>query len=194
MNAPWGEHRILQRLRPPYEPRNVVSNLAYGLVGGWIALQFQDSASATFAVALFVLMTGSALYHGYRDAEGDANSTDWSGMVAVFAVLGGLAWGLPWWVAAALALAMIAVNQRWLRYQTHRDWVLGLGLVLASLPPALGQHWAVLGASWACFAVAYLFWTLDRSASIPIGRWGHAFWHILTAIAFGLLFTAQRGL
>lgn len=174
-------------------PRNTISNLAYAVVGTYLAWKYQDSASAALGVALWVLATGSALYHAQKTLR--ANRLDWVGMymVAGALVAHGLVPRLP-----GVSWAMLAVGGAWVAYYGHQrwmsaDWHIALAMVLGSIRPALSGHLGVVGWAWLAFAVAYGAWHLDKAHSRWVGKYGHAAWHVLTAVAIGLCFIAQQG-
>ena len=189
----WAEDRLLNRLKPPYGPRNTVSNLAYILVGTGLAWAYQDSSSAALAVSLWVLGTGSALYHALKDRI--ANRMDWTGMLMVFGSLAAHGFApaspaMPWVMLGVSVLAALYYRaQGWI----SRDWwMVVLGLV-ASAPVIVRAGWSVpLGLAWLAFAAAYGAWQLDKRGSKLVGLWGHALWHCATAIGIGLVYIAQR--
>jgi hypothetical protein len=174
-------------------PRNTISNLGYAAVGTYCAWRFQDASSAALAVALWVLATGSALYHAQKTRL--ANRLDWVGMYAVCGAI--IAHGflptVPWvsWAILVGAGAGIAFygHQRWMQ----ADWHILAAMILGSVGPLMrGMTLSVL-AAWGLFAVGYVAWHLDRRRSPLVGVWGHALWHLMTALAIGQMYLAQRG-
>lgn len=98
---------------------------------------------------------------------------------------------VPWVMCAVGGLLgwLYATEWRWL----SRDWHMAALMVVGSLPPLVrGDHLPLLGAGWLAFGVGYACWQLDRRKSRWVGLWGHAVWHVATAVAIGLLFWAQR--
>ena len=51
--------------------------------------------------------------------------------------------------------------------------------------PIINVYWVV---SLALFLVGLVTWFFDKWRIFPMPRWGHGFWHILTAVAIPLLF------
>jgi hypothetical protein len=188
----WAEDLTRQSCQGMIGPRNTLSNLAYAVVGIWTAWRYQDSASAAFAVAMCLLATGSALYHAQKTLP--ANRMDWLGMMAVLGVLLAHGWAphapaIGWLMLAGGGLAGYTyLSQR----QLYFDDAVAAYFVVSSIGPAWRGQWLVLGISWLVFAVAYGVWQLDKRRSRWVGVWGHAIWHVLTAVGFGLLFQAQR--
>lgn len=200
----WSEAILLMRLTPPFEPRNTVSNLAYALVGIGAAWWYGSDEAAVFAVACCLLATGSALYHATKTIP--ANRTDWMGMMGVTGALVPHGWiptgGLAGW--GMLAAGLVAGG--WYTYQSrtgpdgkprrlHFDRLVAVTVLLASVYPlANGQLWGTLGA-WGVFGLAFGCWQADKRRWRPValwGYWGHASWHVLTAVAFGMLFHVQH--
>lgn len=189
----WAEDRLLNREGPPYGPLNSYSNVAYAIAGSVVAAVDGTAPAAALAVAMWLLATGSALYHGYKTLE--ANRLDWLGMFAVFGAL--VAHGYVPSASWLMLLGSVLLGGVYL-YVTRKtgqvsfDLAMAVLLVAGSLPPAIHGTWGWLGASWGAFAVGYGLWQLDRRGSTIVGRYGHAGWHIFTALALGLLFFAQR--
>lgn len=187
----WAEDRILDRSGPPYGPVNTWSNAAYAIVGVYVAWRYQDDASAALAVALWVLATGSALYHAYKTVW--ANRMDWVGMYGVFGAIAAHGWlaAWPWasWVMLAAGAGVVAVYraQHWVSADLA---MVALGIV-GSIPVVWSGDRRLLAISWGLFALAYGVWHLDKARVRFIGRWGHAIWHVVAAIAIGVLFAAQ---
>ena len=74
----------------------------------------------------------------------------------------------------------------------HRLWYFVLPFFLISM--ATKSQWQPLGyfiASLILFALAFIFWNLDKKRVFPIKRWGHGLWHLLTGAAIALLFYAN---
>lgn len=187
----WYEDLTLGRISPPFGPRNTVSNLAYAIVGVLVAATESTDAAAVFAVAMIILATGSALYHAEKTLE--ANRLDWLGMFAVFGAMVPHGWlpnwpGVPWlMLGVAMLLGWLYLRQRRLYF----DWAMGVLLVLSSIRPVWTGAWAGVAVAWAVFAVSYGLWRLDKAGSRWVGLWGHAAWHVGSAVALGLLFSAQ---
>jgi hypothetical protein len=76
------------------------------------------------------------------------------------------------------------------RFRRQMNVVIGvfLGVTFALHLARIGATrtwslWLLPVASLTLFAVAFLAWHLDRKRAIPLKRWGHGLWHILTAVA-----------
>lgn len=185
----WAEDAIRSRCAFPIGPANTYSNLAYAIVGTWLAWWYQDGAAAALAVALWLLAAGSALYHGYKTVH--ANRLDWLGMMSVLGALVAHGWlgAYPWASWAMLGLGALAGGGYLAQRRLHFDAVFAVGMLLAALP-AYASPWTY--AALGLFALAYGCHWLDRRRSPLVGVYGHAAWHGLTALAAGVLFAAQR--
>lgn len=200
----WWEALALRRLQPPFEPRNTWSNLAYAIVGVGAAWWYGLGESAVFAVAMVMLATGSALYHATKTLP--ANRADWMGMMAVGGVLVPHGW-LPVGTLHAWVMLLVGGGMGlWYTYQSrtgpdgkprrlHFDHVVAGMVALASVYPMIHGQWRLTLGAWGLFGLAYLCWQGDRRRWSPLrvwGMWGHAAWHVLTAVAFGVLYHAQH--
>jgi uncharacterized membrane protein len=187
----WGEDRLLGRCTFPIGPRNMVSNVAYPLVGVALVAADPSAAAHVFALLLTLLGLGSALYHGFKTESTDR--LDSAGMYAVFAGLTTYALAptssLTAWAMVLAAAAVVVV----FNYVMHLDTDPQMGVFTAAAiihGALIGSRWRTIGAV-VLLAVAYAVWHLDRRPAPPTGLWGHAAWHGLTALGIGLLFLAQ---
>lgn len=181
------------RSGPPYGPRNTFSNLGYAVAGLWIAARYPTDTGAVMAVSLWLLATGSALYHGYKTLL--ANRLDWIGMLAVFTSLAtantlGPWRGAPWAMLALSALAGFTYA-RVLNGVSRDWWMVVLGLIGAARP-FLWHRYGALALGLGAMAVAYTVWQLDKARSRWVGVWGHAIWHVLTAVGIAVLFAGGQ--
>lgn len=130
-----------------------------------------------------LLAAGSALYHAFR--TNDTNAIDIAGMFGVFAYLAlgsaPLAVG-AWLVGAVLILKRVPIP-------VHA--IIGTGLVGALI--RAGPEFAALY-SLLLFVFSYVLWSVDRGELTLLGfkildlhpvtgLWGHAAWHVFTALA-----------
>lgn len=183
----------------PQQPVNTYSNLAYLAAGLYPAVLLDTPVGYVFAFTMIYLCVGSSLYH--------ATSTRWAGMLdvtAIYTVYSALlvyaasvllslpAWlvpGLMFVIAGALAYLL---SPRYKRRMEFRIAIfLGGAYLLVLLQMWMAgdwQHWPWLAGSFLSFGIAYIFWNMDRARTFPLPRWGHGLWHILTAIASGLVF------
>lgn len=193
MRGGWAEDAHARTCRGMIGPRNTVSNVAYAAVGTWLAWRFQDSSAAAFAVALWVLATGSALYHAQKTLL--ANRLDWVGMYAVCGatIAHGLLPDVPWvsWAVLVGAGAGIAFYgaQHWMQ----ADWHILMAMVIGSIGPLARGMMLSVAVAWGIFAIGYAAWHLDKAHHPLVGKWGHALWHVATALAIGQMYLAQRG-
>lgn len=188
----WNEDFELQRCKWPIGPRNTWSNVAYPLVGwGTYGIAASGDAAA-FAVAMTALGIGSGLYHALKTRW--SNRLDWVGMYMAFSalVVHGIVPGHPLapWIMLSLG-GVVAWYFSYVLNGIDLNGQMGLFFVLSGLRGLLGlTQYAVL--AWGALAtlcVAYAVWNLDRRGET--GLWGHAFWHVLTAVAMGMLFFSQ---
>ncbi len=183
----------------PQQPVNTYSNLAYLAAGIYPGVLLDTPAVYVFTFSMIYLFIGSTLYH--------ATSTGWGGMLdvtAIYVVYSALAvyaaavlFGAPDWLTPALMFVVAGGAAYVLSPRYHRSMHLKIGIFLggayALVLVQMGfrghwEPWPYLLASIIAFALAFLFWTMDRRRTFPFPRWGHGFWHILTAAASGLLF------
>lgn len=178
-DAQWGNCHF------PIGPWNTWSNAGYLLVGLYVYGIQGTPSSAVFCATMLFLGVGSFLYHGTKELW--SATLDDAGMYAVF--LGLLLHGL--WLPWFLVLPLTAVGTWYLGWKRPERLIERMGVVVGALTllGAAHGHFVRLGASLALFAVAYGLWQLDQRRKW-VGKYGHASWHILTALAIGLLYGA----
>ena len=187
----WAEDAKLRRKHFPIGPRNTASNVAYLLAAVYLMATGEGPARWAIGAGMVVLAIGSACYHAFKTPK--TNNWDWAGMggtMTPFAVNGvlhtsrGLALGA--FSIGAVSAALIAWGST-----RHSDFVMGL-LFLGSAVPAFlaGNFWPAVEAV-ATFALAMAFWQADRKRWAIVGLYGHAAWHVLTAVAMPQLHRAQ---
>ena len=185
----------------PQQPINTYTNLAYLAAGLYPGVLVGTPVAYVFAFTMAYLCLGSALYHG--------TSTRWSGMLdvtAIYVVFSALAVyaaaeliNLPPWMTPGLMFVIPGSVAYVLspRYHQNMRAIIGIFLggayallIIQMWVRGLWGAWPFLVMSLAAFGLAYVFWTMDKKRTFPFPRWGHGFWHILTAIASGMLFYA----
>lgn len=186
----WWEDQALGRCWSPIGPRNALSNLGY-VVAGLLAVALHPHAPSTplFAFAMMALGYGSWRYHAEKTVR--ANLLDRVGMFLVLAQLAALAWfptDLPVVWIFTLVATVVAVYVAPLQWM---DGQIGAWLALACLGALLnGGIWQLAAASMLLFVAGYACWQLDKQPDHPLGLWGHAVWHLLTAPAFLVMWLA----
>jgi len=192
-NCQTGLHSV------PQQPVNTYSNLAYLAAGLFPGVLFNTPAAYVFAFTMAYLCVGSSLYH--------ATSTRWAGMLdvtGIYTVYSALAVyaasiliGLPDWLVPGLMFVFAGLLAYLLSPRYHHKMNLIIAIFLGgtyvmaiALMWRSGQwhYWPWLAGSFASFGLGYIFWNMDRARSFPLPRWGHGLWHILTAVASGLVF------
>jgi predicted membrane channel-forming protein YqfA (hemolysin III family) len=185
----WWEDIYLGRKRFPIGPRNTWSNAAYLLAAAYLALTGTGNTRWVLAAGMVVLAIGSAAYHSQKTEA--TRAWDWVGMgatMATFTVHGAL-YTSPGLALGAFSVSVVAGSL--LAWGQKSDLVLGLLFVAAAIPPMLhGNLWPALEAV-GLFAVAMLFWQADKRRWAWVGLWGHALWHVFTAVAMPQLHQAQ---
>ena len=190
-------------LRIPQQPVNTYSNLAYFVAGMVVMVELDTMPAFVFAITMTYMCIGSTLYH--------ALCTRWAGMLdvtgiyavysamAVYAVSTVSPRELPGDVLAMVMFSVaggvtLALSPR---FRRHMNFVIGcfLGItylfLLANLMLAReSDTWRLLLSSFLLFALAFVIWRVDRRRAFPLKRWGHGFWHILTAAGTTLLYHA----
>ena len=175
--APWGSNGF------PTQPVNAYSNVAYPAVGWGVFAITATPESIAFALTMTALGVGSFLYHAWPTVK--TAKYDHAGMYAVFLALTTYAVGAPAWAMWVSA----GVGAYLFRYAFHMNLnvMMGLFLWLSGIAVFSSGDRALGTASGACFVTAMLAWQLDRHRVLT-GRYGHGIWHVLTALAIGLMF------
>jgi hypothetical protein len=173
----------------PVEPVNTYSNLTY-LIAGWMVYRtFGGGPALVFCFAMAFLCFGSALYHGVK--------TRWSARWdhgGMYAVVGGLGFYVmvaghtfETWImlaGAVLSGALLA----WL-LDGHLLARMGLLLALISVGVMTRGNAAFGLYGLGFFALALTVWLVDKKTGV-LGRFGHGFWHLFTAVALAIMFIA----
>jgi hypothetical protein len=177
----WAEDLTLQRLKVLIGPRNAWSNVAYVAAGVAVFFLSDQPIRVPMAVALLMLGAGSFWYHGWKGLL--ANCADWMGMYPTVIVSAMIAYApraptlAAWFVLGFAVLFGAAFSFRKRRF----DWHMGGFFLLACIPLALAGEWMPLLQSAGLFALGYGAWHLDKRKDKPLGLWGHAIWHVLSA-------------
>lgn len=183
----WREDLTLIRDRLPIGPRNTWSSLAYPIVG-WGVFALTGPSALLFALSMTLLGAGSGLYHAFKTPF--ANAIDWSGMYAVLwaSIMAAFFPSSPLYVRA-LSTAVVAIG---VPIVGRFDAVMALGvLTLTALGATLGDGTdAAVGAM--LFIAGWGCWYVDKQDR-TFGLWGHALWHVFTALAFGFLYLGVTG-
>ena len=200
------------------QPINTYSNLAFVLVGFWIAgsagharerdmnpMLHQRAYPLTFGVATVIIGLGSLFYHASLAFVGQWFDVMGMYLLGSFLVLYNIARLRPvrgdvfvlTYAGANIALGILLVVTPEIRRQ------LFTGLVVATLVlevfiwrmrrPRI--RYSYLLSAVACFAIGYVIWILDnaRLFCAPEGLLqGHALWHVLSAAAAGLMYLYYR--
>lgn len=179
----------------PIGPRNTWSNLAYIAVAA-ILLYFLGTTPQTVvvSVALGVLGIGSGLYHAYKTVW--ANRLDHVGMYLVFGALS--VYGILGRHPAAPYLMVItglllAGLFTYTGIKASLDIQMGVLFYFTMIPAFVFGDAKLAGVALALFLLGFGAWQLDKIRSPITGLWGHAWWHILTAPAIGLMYLALYG-
>jgi predicted membrane channel-forming protein YqfA (hemolysin III family) len=199
----WNEARMngcangLNRL--PQQPVNTYTNLAYLASSAFVALSLMTAPAYVLGVASFYHCLGSALYHGTSTRWG--GYLDISGMFAVFGAIAAYAVCIllgvvePWLTAAMIVIAVFSGLLLRKPFRNRVILLIAIFLVLiygaAAIGLSLGNNRAAIPwliASFVVFLVAFVIWNLDKAGNFPLPRWGHGFWHLLTAGGIALVF------
>lgn len=189
----WQEDHLLGRCGPPYGPRNTWSNAAYALAGAAVwAAHPNPWAGFVLFLACLTLAIGSGLYHAFKTPG--SNALDHFGMYAVFAslaVIGGAPEHPDVALFAFIFAFVFAAWGTWWRIKSDLNTTVGVLLGITSLWGfALGDAKATL-AALLVYAFAYVLQRADQRHVPWLSGWGHAFWHVLTAVAIYLTALAQ---
>lgn len=178
----WKEDATLRNLRPSFGPRNTWSNLAYALAGFLCFLAAPSNETGVLWFTMTVLALGSGLYHHHKTAY--FNAWDHNGMYATFGALAAFGWGGPAWLMAAVGLFFAWIGTYWCG-QARLDTQVGFLLVVGLFPMFLSDPGFAL-VVLAIYALGFAVQRLDKAKSPLVGLWGHALWHVITALAIGL--------
>lgn len=191
----WQEDAELCRHKPPYGPRNALSNIAYAVVGfGLLYTNIPHANAGTLWAMMTALALGSGYYHWYKNRY--FQHWDHNGMLMVFGALAVFGWYQGTYapiVAAGVGFGVAWWDSYW-RGIEFLDLPVGVLLALAFLPIAIfGGDLKLAGIALVLYVVGYGFQRLDHAHRTPkpLDLWGHAIWHVLTAVAIGLLALAQ---
>lgn len=189
----WAEDVILHRCASPIGPRNTYSNIAYAIAG--FALLFVGMEPATAGVAWFSLTglaLGSAMYHSHKTLF--SNMLDHVGMYMTFGALAVHGWA-PEWAGMPYLMALTGMGlATYFVYAKPRfgmDIQLGVLFLLGAIPAAIWGDRSTLLAAVLFFGSGFWWWHLDKNPRRPAGLWGHALWHVFTAVAIYYMFVAQ---
>lgn len=182
----WREDLLRGRMSPPFGIFNTWSNLAYIVVGLLLLVWDRSAETWVLAGALCLLGVFSGLYHALKRVW--ANRLDQFGIYLVLGAQGvfGYAGGYAWtW----LAMLLTGWGLGWfIVYHLDHKKVEGpaaVSILMSFLPGMAMGRWE-LAAPMGVLVVSYLCWMDDKpSGAGLLGLWGHALWHIGTAVALG---------
>jgi len=185
--------------RVPQQPVNTYTNVLY-LTGGLLLMfEFNTLPTFVFSLAALFLCIASALFHALSNYW--SAKLDVSAMYAIFTALVVYA-ATTFFVIGdplvALIMFIVAVIMGYLlTYVFSVNFIFGVpiiallvfGLLIFNRSqqglPIINVNWVV---SLVLLLVGIVTFLFDKWRIFPIPRWGHGFWHILTAIAIPLLF------
>lgn len=173
----------------PLAPKNTWSNIAY-VVAGALAWVLRPTAWGAVIGSLFVALgIASAWYHGTKTLT--SSRADNAGIYALLTALMLHALGMPLAAPAFLIAGVVAWTFAFGPWWRHTlEPVAGVLGIVASIAAAVRGSSPLVAVSFAFFAAGFLAWEADKERRFLWPEWGHAVWHILTAIALLLLFVA----
>jgi hypothetical protein len=184
----WAEDAKLRRTFFPIGPRNAWSNIAYAVSAIYIVIAGHGDTRWVLGAAMILLAIGSGYYHYVKTEK--ARTWDWAGMIptmTIFAVHGmlhnspGLAFGS---FTVATVIGSIYAKEK-------SDIVLGVLFLAGAVPPLMAGNVIPTAIAVCTFGLAMTFWIADKKHWAMVGLWGHAIWHVLTAVAMPQLYSAQ---
>ena len=186
----WAEDALAQRCSFPIGPWNTWSNLAYFLAGAWVVYQDASLSGWVMGWALGTLGMGSLLYHGYKSVEW--NKLDRAGMYFVFGAmcihaLPAHPW-TPWFMLGTGLL--LAVLFAYVLNNIDLDVQMGVLFYYSLVAGVMFGDRTGAMIAFAVFLLGFVCWQLDKR-TLWLGRFGHALWHILTALAIAVMYGAQ---
>lgn len=180
---------MLQRRSAPFGPRNTWSNVAYAIAGFMIHAAGQTLESGIIMVMLVFLALGSGFYHSTKSSY--YNEWDHNGMYFTFGSLAVYGWWPNPFAMLIVAFGLAWVATYW-RKAARLPTQTGVLLCVALMPVFL-HDWREGLTILAIYAFGYGVQRLDHAHSKLVRLYGHAFWHIITAIAIYLTALAQLG-
>jgi hypothetical protein len=187
----WAEDLMGDRCSFPIGPWNTWSNVAYLLAGCYIWGWDRSLAGIVMGWSLVILGVGSLLYHGFKTVE--TNKMDRAGMYLVFGALSIHALPATEWTPWVMLLTgiLLAVLFNYVLNNVNLDVQMGV-LFYYTLAAGLmyGDRELSLQ-SFGVFCGALLAWQMDKRGSKWVGKYGHALWHCLTALAIPMMYLAQ---
>jgi hypothetical protein len=201
------------------QPANTWSSFGFVLVGLLVISQSREDvrhlrASAMtrqraypiiYGFALVVIGLGSAFYHASLTFAGQFVDVMGMYLLACFILLYNMS-RLSVFTGKTFVVAYLLLNLALayvlLEFPALRRYVFGI-LIIAALAPEYGArakrkiriNGIFLQAAWWTLIVAFIIWTLDIAKILcNPNSWlqGHALWHILGAVAAGLLYLYYR--
>lgn len=185
----WWEDVLVPNCEFPIAPRNTWSNLAYILAGIVVYLLEPTATSFTMGLAFVFLGVTSGLYHGTK--RGWAAKLDHAGMYAAFiALLISRTYTGPIPVPAFMLLTTVLVMFLMRNDQSTVSLysAMGIAVFFGELAAYLQDGYMTVMISMSLFVAAYSIWWMDKLRVFAPAKWGHAFWHILTAAAMTILY------
>jgi|CXWL01.1.fsa_nt_gi hypothetical protein len=197
------------------QPANTYSNLSFVLTG-LLILGFSQARSSglsrpprahsiVYGLAVTAIGAGSFFYHASLTFTGQWFDLMGMYLLATFIVLynlsrlrslGGLVFAVSYVIFNIILGIVLALNPA-IRIRIFSGLILiGLALeviILLTRRPRIKTRYFI--ASLTVFILAYTIWTLDKNGTLCAPDsllQGHALWHVLTALAAGLLFVYYR--
>ncbi len=185
--------------RVPQQPVNTYTNVLY-LTGGLLVMfEFNTLPTFVFSLAALFLCIASALFHALSNYW--SAKIDVSAMYAIFTALVVYAAttffviGDP--LVALIMFIVAAIMGYLLTYVFSINFIFGVPIIaLLVFALLIFSRWQqglhIFNVNWVVsltlLLVGIVTFLFDKWRIFPIPRWGHGFWHILTAIAIPLLF------
>lgn len=184
----FAEGRLASNCDGAIEPWNTWSNVAYVIGAIVVAVRRPELMGWLLTAAMVLLGVGSGLYHYFK--RGWSNRVDVSGMYATMSAIGFATWPIQadWWAAIAVfctgVITALYAHVLWKRWDTTK--VMAVTLLVGTAGLIASGSWLTLAVSWGCYAIGYAFWTIDQRTTW-LGRYGHAMWHVFTAVAMTVM-------
>lgn len=186
----WYEDLEANRCSFPIGPWNTWSNVAYLLAGFWVVYRDPSLSGWLMGWSLLVLGLGSFFYHGFKTVE--MNNLDRAGMYLVFGALSIHALPLHPWTPWLMLLTgiLLAVLFTYVINNVSLDVQMGVLFYYTLVAGLMGGDQKGTLVAFGLFLLAFACWQVDKRTSW-LGRYGHALWHCLTALAIPLMYLAQ---
>ena len=184
-------------LKVPQQPINTYSNILYLTGGMFLMFEITSLPTYVFFITTLYLFIGSSWFHATSSKS--AGHLDVSAMYALFTAM--LVYSITSLTTLndsiiALLMFIIAVLSAYLLIRRFYKYIIPILVLLTymfviinklqnNVPQVIDGF---IISSFVLFLLGIGAWLVDKSKFFPNNRWGHAFWHLFSAVAICLLY------